>query len=200
MSSARPAPWHLQCALALAAVLVAEQTLRAFVPSSHHLFTQRQEELYGWLSMLALLLVLASRWLGLVPYRRAFGLLAFGFALIHTWLAFAHVLGADPENVLFLSLEHQIAVWLGVIALVGLLPLALTSTNAAMKRLGKRWKALHRAGPVMTVLAAVHTAVIGVHFGLNPPAWTSVALLVVTAALYFFRRRLTPIRPRRHKP
>ncbi|GMA14558.1 hypothetical protein E5F05_10080 [Deinococcus metallilatus] len=168
-------------------VVITEELLRVLYVEGSHLLGQRRTEVYGWLSLAALLLVLASRWLRLVPHRRALGLAGFAFALMHTWLAYAHVLDGDVENVLFLSVEEQAALWLGVAALLGLLPLALTSTNTAMRRLGKRWKALHRLGPWMTLLAALHTAWIGVHFGLNPLAWTSVALLLVSAALFLFR-------------
>lgn len=183
----RAAPWPGQLALGLLVVIVTEEALRLLYPPGHHLLAQRRTEVYGWLSLAGLLLVLASRGLRLVPYRRALGLAAFGFAGVHTGLAYVHVLNRDVESVLFLSPQDQAALWLGVAALIGLLPLALTSTAASVRRLGKRWKTLHRLGPWMTLLAAVHTAWIGVHFGVDPLAWTSVGVLLLTAALFLFR-------------
>ncbi len=179
------APW----ALGLAAPLGADLVLRALYDPASHTFQQREAEVTGWLSLAALLLVLASRPLRLVTYRRALGLAAFGYALLHVVFSYTGVLGADVQNLLFVSRSDQAGWALGLAALVGLLPLALTSTNAAMRRLGPRWKALHALGPWMTLLAALHTVWLGVHFGLNPLAWTSVALLLLTALALLGRRR-----------
>ncbi len=159
---------------------------------------QRREELYGLLSLLTLLLVLLTRWLpGLRPLRRGLGLAGFGYGLLHGWLATDHVLEGDPSNLLFLNPSTQAAIWVGVLALALLLPLALTSTAATRRRLGRRWKSLHRLGPPMTLLAALHTAWAGVHFGLSPLRWPSLALLLLSGWL-FLRRR--PASPLRHTP
>ena len=48
-------------------------------------------------------------------------------------------------------------IYAGMLAFVTLVPLAATSTNAAVKRLGfKRWKQLHRLAYVAPFLAAAH--------------------------------------------
>jgi len=44
----------------------------------------------------------------------------------------------------------------GSISLLILIPLALTSTKGMMKRLGKRWKSLHRLVYVAALAAVVH--------------------------------------------
>ena len=193
LSRSRAVPFVEQLVITVVVVIGIEQGLRALYMTEHHVLMQRRMEVYGWASMLALLLVLASKWLRLVPYRRILGLFGFGTAAAHTWLAFQHVLDSDLENLFFLTPANQAAVWIGVVSLAGLLPLALTSSDRAMRRLGRRWKALHRLGPPMTLLAAVHTAWIGVHFGLDPLAWTSVTLLLTTLALLAARSfRLRP--------
>lgn len=158
---------------------------------------QRREELYGLLSLLALLLVLLTRPLpGLRPLRRRLGLTGFGYGLLHGWLALGHVLEGDPSNLLFLNPGTQASIWAGVVALALLLPLALTSTASARRRLGRRWKTLHRLGPPMTLLAALHTAWAGVHFGLSPLRWPSLGLLLLSGWL-FLGRRSAPAIPRR---
>ncbi len=184
--SARVPAWG-QWAVGLAVLLGADLVLRALYDPASHTFQQREAEVTGWLSLAALLLVLASKPLRLVSYRRALGLWAFGFALLHVVFSYAGVLDGDVLNLLFLSRGAQVGWAVGALALLGLLPLALTSTNGAMRRLGARWKALHRLGPWMTALAALHTAWIGVHFGLTPLTWTSVTLLLLTAALLLGR-------------
>ncbi|WP_407541161.1 ferric reductase-like transmembrane domain-containing protein [Deinococcus radiomollis] len=151
---------------------------------------ERREELYGFLSLLALLLVLLTRRLmWLRPYRRALGLAAFVYGLYHGWLAVQHVLQGDPSNLLFLNQGTQASYWAGIVALAGLLPLALTSFSGVQRRMGRGWKRLHRAGPWLTLLSALHTAWAGVHFGLSPLKGASVLLLSLSLFLFFLRTR-----------
>ena len=156
--------------------------------------TQRREELYGFLAMLALLLVLATRVLPpLRPHRRALGLAAFFYGSYHGLLAVQHVLQGDVTNLLFLNQGTQVSIWAGIVALAGLLPLALTSFAPAQRRMGRGWKRLHRFGPWLTLLSALHTAWAGVHFGLLPLRWTSLLLLALSLLAFLLRRR-TPER------
>lgn len=100
------------------------------------------------LRMLVLTLAVtpARRWIGwawLAPERRTFGLAAYAYACLHfaTYLVldleldFAH-LGEDVLERPYITA--------GFTAFVLLTPLALTSTRAAMRRLGRRWPRLHR--------------------------------------------------------
>ena len=190
--SPQPAPgkaasgW-LQLAVALLLPLNLELLLRVATLGA---LAERREELYGVLSLLALLLVLLTRWLpGLRPYRRALGLAASLYGLYHGLLAVQHVLQGDVSNVLFLSPYTQAGIWAGTVALAGLLPLALTSFAPVQRRMGRDWKRLHRAGPWLTLLSALHTAWSGVHFGLSPLKWASVALLILSLALFLLRKR-----------
>ncbi|WP_425146484.1 ferric reductase-like transmembrane domain-containing protein [Deinococcus sp.] len=183
-----PASGLLQLGLSLLVALNAELLLRLLAPAGA--LAERREEVYGALSLLALLLILATRWLPRwKAYRRALGLAAFGYGLLHGWLALGTVLQGDPQNLLFLNQATQAAILAGVLALAGLLPLALTSSNWAQRRLGRRWKRLHRAGPWLTLLSALHTAWAGVHFGLSPLAWTSATLLLGVGLLVLHPRR-----------
>ncbi len=100
----------------------------------------------------------ARRWLGwkaLAPCRRPLGLLAFGYASLH----FATFLVLDLSLDLA-ALGEEIAerpyVTAGFTALVLMLPLAVTSTRAAVRRLGRRWVVLHRLIYPAAVAAAVH--------------------------------------------
>ena len=152
--------------------------------------SQRREELYGFLSMLALLLVLSTRVLPpLRPHRRALGLAAFVYGVYHGLLAVGHVLQGDVTNLLFLNQGTQASIWAGIVALLGLLPLTLTSFAGVQRRMGRCWKRLHRLGPCLTLLSALHTAWAGVHFGLLPLKWTSAALLALSLLAFLLRRR-----------
>ncbi|WP_407569351.1 ferric reductase-like transmembrane domain-containing protein [Deinococcus altitudinis] len=187
---ARPVSGWWQLAVAALLPLNLELLLSLVAPAGA--LAERREELYGFLSLLALLLVLLTRRLAwLRPYRRALGLAAFVYGVYHGWLAVQHVLQGDPSNLLFLNQATQASYWAGIVALAGLLPLALTSFSGLQRRMGRGWKRLHRAGPWLTLLSALHTAWAGVHFGFTPFKWTSAALLAVSLAMFFLRRKPT---------
>ncbi len=90
-----------------------------------------------------------------LPLRKPLGLYAFMYASIH----FAIFLGLDygfnfkliPDALL----EKRFAL-AGLSAGLLLIPLAITSTKGWMKRLGKKWKQLHKLVYVIGILAVVH--------------------------------------------
>ncbi len=75
--------------------------------------------------------------------RRMLGLFAFGYALLH-FLIYA-ILELDLD---FSDLAREISrrpfIIVGTVALLAMIPLAATSTDRMMRRLGRRWSALHR--------------------------------------------------------
>jgi sulfoxide reductase heme-binding subunit YedZ len=92
----------------------------------------------------------------LIKYRRTFGLIAFAYACVHLSIYF----GLDIElmwDFLVEDVLDRTYITLGMTALLLLLPLALTSTKASIRRLGsKRWNALHRLIYISAVLACIH--------------------------------------------
>ena len=88
--------------------------------------------------------------------RRMLGLLAFSWALMHL-LAYAWLdMGLDVADVLR-DIAKRPFILVGSLALLLMLPLALTSFNAAIKLMGAaRWKALHRLVYAVGVLAILH--------------------------------------------
>lgn len=96
-----------------------------------------------------------SGWNWLIRLRRMLGLFAFFYLLLH-FLAYA---GLDQRFDLAVILEDVVErpfITLGMTALVLLLPLALTSTNAMMRRLGRRWRQLHRLVYPIAILGVWH--------------------------------------------
>lgn len=160
--------------------LLAEVGLRLAYADSPVL-GQRLCEAHGGLALLTLLAVVAARCLHLLPYRRLLGLSACGFTLLHLGYAHVEVFGGAADGVLFLSPDEQIGVAMGGLAALGLLPLALTSTGAARRRLGHHWTTLHAITPALLLLAAAHALMSGVHAGRGLPAVLVTA--GVTAAL-----------------
>jgi sulfoxide reductase heme-binding subunit YedZ len=91
----------------------------------------------------------------LLRFRRMLGLFAFFYVLMH-FLTYA---GLDQRFDLPLILEdiaERPYITIGFSALVLLIPLAVTSTNGMMRRLGQRWKKLHRLVYVIVVLGVWH--------------------------------------------
>jgi sulfoxide reductase heme-binding subunit YedZ len=94
-------------------------------------------------------------WSFAAPWRRSLGLLAFGYASLHFATFLALDLGFDLS-----ALGEEVAerpyVTLGFTALLLLAPLALTSTRGWQRRLGRRWRALHRLVYPAAGLAVLH--------------------------------------------
>lgn len=91
----------------------------------------------------------------LIQLRRMFGLYAFFYVLLHflTWLVLDQGLywaGILPD------IARRPFITIGFAALVLLVPLAVTSTNGMMRRLGKRWKTLHRLSYLIVLLGVWH--------------------------------------------
>ena len=79
----------------------------------------------------------------LVRYRRMIGLWAFAYLALHFVVYLGLLAGFDPQVVVGdIYKRPYIAVGFG--ALLALAPLAATSTRGWQRRLGRRWKALHR--------------------------------------------------------
>ncbi|TPE47991.1 protein-methionine-sulfoxide reductase heme-binding subunit MsrQ [Amaricoccus solimangrovi] len=89
-------------------------------------------------------------------FRRMIGLMAFYYLLLHlaAWVVFDR--GMDLAAALTDIVKRPYIV-VGMTALVLLLPVALTSTDRAIRSLGgARWRALHRLVYPATALGAVH--------------------------------------------
>lgn len=99
------------------------------------------------------------RWTGwqtLAPLRRVLGLHTFFYATLHflcySWLDMGLDLGAIVVDII-----KRPFILVGTLALLGLLPLAATSFNRAIRALGaRRWQALHRAVYGIAGLALLH--------------------------------------------
>ncbi|AYN95923.1 protein-methionine-sulfoxide reductase heme-binding subunit MsrQ [Pseudomonas sp. LTJR-52] len=96
-----------------------------------------------------------TSWKGWVLVRRQLGLWTFTYAALHFCSYLAFVLGWDFSR-LGIELQKRPYVIVGFIAVLGLLPLALTSNRYSMRKLGKQWKRLHRLIYIALVMALLH--------------------------------------------
>lgn len=87
--------------------------------------------------------------------RRLLGLMAFSYALLH-FLVYA-VLELELQlGELGQELARRPYILVGTVALLALIPLAITSTDRMMRRLGRRWQRLHRLIYPITALGIWH--------------------------------------------
>lgn len=93
-------------------------------------------------------------WTGRV--RRELGLFAFFYAVLHVLIYLTLDQGLDWPSVL-VDIAKRPFITVGFLAFVLLVPLALTSTNDSVRRLGfRRWQRLHQLAYAAGVLAVVH--------------------------------------------
>jgi sulfoxide reductase heme-binding subunit YedZ len=90
-----------------------------------------------------------------VPLRRMLGLFAAFYASLHL-LTYAVVDQGLAWGAIGADIVKRPFILAGFSAWLLLVPLAATSTDAAMRRLGKRWLRLHRLTYLAGVLAALH--------------------------------------------
>lgn len=90
-----------------------------------------------------------------ISVRRALGLYGFGYALVHFFI----FIGVDYRfafDLIWDDLATKRYILVGLAALLIFIPLAITSTRAWMKRLGRQWKQLHKLTYIAVPLAVVH--------------------------------------------
>jgi len=126
------------------------------------------------------------RWSALRPYRRTLGLLCFGYVSLHVATFFVLDLGLDL-GALGEEVRERPYVTLGFTAYLCLVPLAVTSTRAWQRRLGRRWVALHRLAYVAAALAVLHFVWLVKADLLEPSVYGAVLL-----ALFAARRLARP--------
>lgn len=98
-----------------------------------------------------------SRHLGwMIRFRRLLGLFAFFYATIHMLAYVALYSGFDVQAMIGDISQHRF-ITVGALAWLLLLPLALTSTTWAIRKLGgKRWNMLHKLIYLAAICGVIH--------------------------------------------
>ncbi len=94
-------------------------------------------------------------WGWALKFRRMMGLYALLYAVLHL-LAFATFLIGWRLDLFFRELTERPYIVVGALALLILIPMGITSTKAMMRKLGKRWKMLHRWIYPASLLVMLH--------------------------------------------
>ena len=123
----------------------------------------------------------------LIRFRRAIGLVAFFYILLHLMVWLVLDMGLLWDQALN-DIAKRPYVTMGMAGFAALVPLALTSNDWALRRLGPvRWRRLHR----LTYLAALAG---GVHYLWLVKAWPLEPFLYIGAILALLGLRVLPRR------
>jgi sulfoxide reductase heme-binding subunit YedZ len=94
-------------------------------------------------------------WNALVRYRRMLGLFAFFYASVHFAIYLIVDLGGFWSQI-FAEIAKKPFITVGFLGWLLMVPLAITSTKAMIRRLGRRWQVLHRLVYATGLLAVLH--------------------------------------------
>ncbi len=125
--------------------------------------------------------------INLIRWRRPLGVMAFVYVVLHlaTWLVLD--MGLLWQQALG-DIVKRPYITLGMVAFLMMLPLAMTSNDTSVRRLGgTRWRRLHRLTYPAAILAAIH-------FVLQGKVWMpdAVLYLLIVASLLLLRRIRAP--------
>ena len=142
--------------------------------------------------LIASLAVTPLRQLGgpsLIRYRRALGLLAFYYAALHLGVYLLIDKGLDIPSIIA-DIVKRPYITVGMLAFVVLVPLAVTSNAPMIRRLGARWRKLHRLAYLAAAAAALHFIMLVKVWPLEPLIYAAlVAALLLFRLAYAFRPR-----------
>lgn len=148
-------------------------------------------------SLLLLVLALIARplspwWDKLLVYRRAIGVGAFVLAVAHTAYMLNHSLSWNLSSVDFFIPQHRWGIGMGFIALVLMLPAAITSSDHLQKNLGKNWRRIHLLCIPALILATIHSLAIGSSYlgelVLDWQNWSRTIFLISLSAIVLLLR------------
>jgi sulfoxide reductase heme-binding subunit YedZ len=120
--------------------------------------------------------------LNLLKFRRALGLMVFFFVLAHL-LVWA-ILDVQALAAVWADIVKRPYVTVGMAAFLMLVPLALTSNNASLRRMGGAgWRRLHWLTYPVAVLGAVHYVWLARGFAIEPLVYLAIVLGLLATRL-----------------
>ena len=130
-----------------------------------------------------------SGWKILIRLRRMFGLFAFFYVCLHfaTYLVFDHFFDV---NEIAKDIVKRPYITVGFTAFLLLIPLAVTSTNNMMRRLGNHWQRLHQLVYVIAVCGILHYLWLVKADLLKPLIHAAILLLLLGIRVWYQRKLL----------
>jgi ferredoxin-NADP reductase/DMSO/TMAO reductase YedYZ heme-binding membrane subunit len=141
-------------------ILLAWDALRGDLGANPVNFAIRTTGILALISLVATMaitpVVAISGWQWLGSFRRTLGVYAFVYAAVHFLLFFAFDRDANVVDTVS-EIAKRTYLWVGALSLGIMVPLAVTSTNSMIRRLGpKWWKRLHYLAYVASILGVLH--------------------------------------------
>ncbi|MEL6958789.1 MAG: protein-methionine-sulfoxide reductase heme-binding subunit MsrQ [Pseudomonadota bacterium] len=145
---------------------------------------QRLEHEYGEIALQLLIIGLAITPLrrfasiNLLKFRRAIGLLAFAYVVAHlsVWVALDMALRWGE---MWADIWKRPYITIGMAAFVLMIPLAITSNNRSVRKLGAKWRSLHKLVYPIAALGAVHYIMVQKVWELEPILYLVVILALI---------------------
>ena len=120
-------------------------------------------------------------------FRKMLGLFAFFYASLHLLIYFVFDRQLNVSSLIEETLKRKFILF-GMAALLMMVPLALTSTNASIKRLGAaRWKTLHKLAYLSAIAGVAHYW-ISVKKDIRQPLLFAIALTILFAYRLYYSR------------
>lgn len=113
----------------------------------------------------------------LLKFRRSIGLLAFFYIFLHllVWL----VLDVQILSQIWADILKRPYITIGMAGFVLMLPLAVTSNNWSVRRLGRRWNRLHKLTYGVALLGGLHFVMLVKGFQIEPLVYAAVILVLL---------------------
>lgn len=136
-----------------------------------------------------------SGWNPVMKFRRMLGLYAFFYSALHL---IAYVIFEAELDVIYVIEDavYRMYITVGWIGLLPLIPLAITSTDGMVRRLGgKRWQQLHRLVYVAALASVGHYLLLVKADLRDPLFYLAILLLLMLLRLPPLARQLSGLRP-----
>ena len=131
--------------------------------------------------------------LNLIRFRRTLGVLAFTYVTLH--LAVWAFLDVQALDRVVQDIVKRPYITIGMAGFALLLPLALTSNNLSVRRLGPRWRQLHKLTYPAVVLGGVHYIWLAKGLQLEPLLYMAAILGLLALRLHSSGNRRTVSAP-----
>ena len=124
--------------------------------------------------------------LNLIKYRRALGVTAFFFVLAHltVWM----VLDVQSLSRVWEDILKRPYVTIGMASFMLLVPLAITSNNISVRRLGAQWRSLHKLTYPAVLLGSIHFIWLVKGWPIEPFVYFGVIVLLLAVRLNVIQR------------
>ena len=119
--------------------------------------------------------------INLLKFRRAIGLMAFAYVALHllVWI----LLDIQILSQMVADILKRPYITIGMVAFVGMLPLAVTSNQWSVKKLGRKWHHVHRLTYAICLLGALHFVMLRKGFQLEPLIYLFIIMLLLMLRL-----------------